>query len=77
MNEETLLKIYAVDIRLNIGFTRAYFPKNMDVKLRERILKDLRKRYNENDIYLAKRTRTKGKLKYFAKLNNNGEIELL
>lgn len=75
MNEEILLKIYAIDVRLNIGFVRTYFPKNMDVEIRKRILKDLRKRYIENDIYLAKRS--KGKLQYFAKLNNKGEIELI
>lgn len=75
MNEEILLKIYAVDVRLNIGFARTYFPKNMDVEIRKRILKDLRKRYIENDIYLVKRIRDK--LKYFAKLNDKGELELI
>lgn len=75
MNEETLLKIYAIDVRLDIGFTRTYFPKNMIVGIRKQILTSLRKRYSENDIYLAKRT--KGKLKYFAKLNNKGKLKLI
>lgn len=75
MNEEILVKIYAVDIVLNVGKTRTYFPKNMDVGIRKQILTSLRKRYSENDIYLAKRT--KGKLKYFAQLNNKGELKLI